>query len=236
MGEALLELRQVSAGYGDGIVFDKVSLKLAEGGSLAILGRNGAGKTTLILTVMGYLPLASGSIHFRGVDISRLAPHQRARLGLGWVPQERAIFPSLTVEENLTVAARAGRWTLEAVYALFPRLNERRANMGNQLSGGEQQMLTTARTLMTNPALLLLDEPLEGLAPIIVEQLTAAIRQMTGAGVALVLVEQHAEVALDLTREAIVFERGVVVHRAASPDLAADRPTLDRFLGMHLAE
>ena len=146
MAEPLLELRLVSAGYGDGIVLDHVSVALPEGGSLALLGRNGVGKTTLILTVMGYLKLASGSIFFRGRDISRLAPHRRARLGLGWVPQERDIFPSLSVEENLTVAARRGRWDLQSVYGLFPRLRERRANMGNQLSGGDQQMLTIART------------------------------------------------------------------------------------------
>jgi branched-chain amino acid transport system ATP-binding protein len=151
------------------------------------------------------------------------------------VPQEREIFPSLTVEENLTVAARTGRWDLEAVYKLFPRLQERRANMGNQLSGGEQQMLTIARTLMTNPSVLLLDEPLEGLAPIIVEELTAAIRQMaSGEGMALVLVEQHAEVALRLTDHAVIIERGLIAHEAGSQELLGDKATLDRYIGLDL--
>ena len=235
MAEPLLELRKVSAGYGEGIVLDHVSVALPEGGSLALLGRNGVGKTTLILTVMGYLRLATGAVFFRGRDISRLPPHRRARLGLGWVPQERDIFPSLTVEENLTVAARRGRWDLAAVYGLFPRLRERRGNMGNQLSGGEQQMLTIARTLMTNPAVLLLDEPLEGLAPIIVEELTAAIRKMADdEGIALVLVEQHAEVALGLTDQAVVIERGLIAHRAGSRELLADTATLDRHIGLDL--
>jgi branched-chain amino acid transport system ATP-binding protein len=235
MAETLLELDAVSAGYGEGIVLDRVSISLPEGGSLALLGRNGVGKTTTILTIMGFLPLAGGSVRLRGQDVSRLAPHQRARRGIGWVPQEREIFPSLSVEENLTVAARTGRWTLPDVYGLFPRLHERRANMGNQLSGGEQQMLTIGRTLMTNPAVLLLDEPLEGLAPIIVEELTAAIGRMArDEGIALVLVEQHAEVALGLTDDAVIIERGVIAHRARSADLLADRETLDRFVGLNL--
>jgi len=237
MAEPLLELDDVSAGYGEGIVLDHVSVTLPAGGSLALLGRNGVGKTTMILTIMGHLQLAGGRIRFRGEDVSRLAPHQRARRGIGWVPQERDVFPSLTVEENLTVAARSGRWDLASIYGLFPRLKERRGNMGNQLSGGEQQMLTIGRTLMTNPAVLLLDEPLEGLAPIIVEELTAAIRRMArDEGMALVLVEQHAEVALELTEDAVVIERGVIAHRARSGDLLADRETLDRFVGLNLAQ
>lgn len=235
MAEPILEFREVSAGYGSGIVLDHVSFAVPKGGSLALLGRNGVGKTTMILTAMGFLPLAGGSIHFRGQDISRLPSHKRARHGLGWVPQERDIFPSLSVEENLTVAARSGRWTLDSIWELFPRLKERRTNMGNQLSGGEQQMLTIGRTLMTNPAVLLLDEPLEGLAPIIVEELTAAIRAMAqNEGMALVLVEQHADVALALTEDALVIERGSVAHRAKSQALLADRATLDRYVGMNL--
>ena len=172
MAEPLLVLRDVRAGYGDAVVLDGISLEVPEGGSLAVLGRNGVGKTTLLLTIMGFTQ--RGARHDRAGaarTLPRPPPHRRARAGLGWVAQEREIFPSLTVEENLTVASRPGRWDLPAVYGLFPRLAERRANMGNQLSGGEQQMLAIARALMTNPTLLLLDEPLEGLAPIIVEEL-----------------------------------------------------------------
>ena len=235
MADALIELREVRSGYGEAVVLDGVSLALPKGGSLAVLGRNGVGKSTLLLTIMGFVTLARGAVVFAGKDVSHLAPHKRAKMGLGWVPQERDIFPSLTVEENLTVAARPGHWDLAAVYSLFPRLKERRGNMGNQLSGGEQQMLTSARTLMTNPALLLLDEPLEGLAPIIVEELAAAIRRMAeDEGIALVLVEQHAEIALGLTEQAIIIERGMIAHRARSAELLADRATLDRHLGLQL--
>ncbi|MGN6770568.1 MAG: ABC transporter ATP-binding protein [Rhizobiaceae bacterium] len=235
MAEPLLELRDVRAGYGEAVVLDGVSISMPENGSLALLGRNGVGKTTLLLTVMGFVRVSRGSLWFKGHDISRLPSYKRARLGIGWVPQERDIFPSLTVEENLTVAARPGRWSLEDMYRLFPRLKERRANMGNQLSGGEQQMLTIARTVLTNPAILLLDEPLEGLAPIIVEELTEAIRTMAkDEGIALVLVEQHAEVALGMTRNAIVIERGIVAHRASSAELLADQAVLDRYVGLNL--
>jgi len=236
MSDAVLEFRDVRSGYGEAVVLDGVSFTLPRNGSLALLGRNGVGKTTLLLTLMGFVGLARGSIWLDGNDISRLPPHRRAHAGLGWVPQERDIFKSLTIEENLTVAARPGRWDLEAIYALFPRLKERRSNMGNQLSGGEQQMLTLGRTLMTNPKLLLLDEPLEGLAPIIIEELTLAIRQMAQDDVtALVLVEQHASVALALTDEAIIIERGQIAHRAKSADLAADHATMERYLGLNLS-
>ena len=210
------------AGYGDAVVLDDISLEVPEGGSLAVLGRNGVGKTTLLLTIMGFTQRHARRDRAGAAPTSRAAPpHRRARAGLGWVAQEREIFPSLTVEENLTVAARPGRWDLARVYDLFPRLAERRANMGNQLSGGEQQMLAIARALMTNPALLLLDEPLEGLAPIIVEELAAAIgRMIEDEGTAIILVEQHAEVALSLTQEALVMERGAIVHRAPSREAA----------------
>ena len=182
MAEALLALEGVRAGYGDAVVLEDISLEVPEHGSLAVLGRNGVGKSTLLLTIMGFTQVMRGKVAWRGAEITGVSPNRRARLGLGWVAQEREIFPSLTLEENLTVASRPGRWDLPAVYALFPRLAERRSNMGNQLSGGEQQMLAIARALMTNPALLLLDEPLEGLAPIIVEELAAAIRRMLAAG------------------------------------------------------
>jgi branched-chain amino acid transport system ATP-binding protein len=234
MSEPLLELEDVRAGYGEAVVLDGVSLALPANGSLALLGRNGAGKTTLLLTAMGFVDLTRGAVRLNGRDVSRVAPHRRARMGVGWIPQEREVFPSLTVEENLTVAARPGRWDLASIYALFPRLHERRGHMGNQLSGGEQQMLTIGRTLTTNPAVLLLDEPLEGLAPILVEELTAAIRRMADhEGMALILVEQHAELALMLTEQALVLERGVVAHRSGSKDLLNDPTTLDRYVGLH---
>ena len=236
MPEPLLELRNVRAGYGDAVVLDDVSLAVPEKGSLAVLGRNGVGKSTLLLTVMGYARLHSGKIFWKGEDITTLAPHKRARLGLGWVAQEREIFPSLSLEENLTVAARPGRWTLDAVYQLFPRLEDRRANLGNQLSGGEQQMLAIARALMTNPALLLLDEPLEGLAPIIVDELARAIgRMMADEGTATLLVEQHTELALALTEQAIVIERGSIAHRAASREFARDAAALERLVGLRIS-
>ena len=230
---ALLELRDVRAGYGDAVVLDGVSLEVGEQGSLAVLGRNGVGKSTLLLTIMGYCVLKRGSIRWKGEDISRLPPHRRARLGIGWVAQEREIFPSLSVEENLTVAARPGRWTAKEVFRLFPRLEERKGNMGNQLSGGEQQMLAIARALMTNPELLLLDEPLEGLAPIIVEELATSLKNLEG--MATLLVEQHTGIALELTQDALVIERGAVVHRARSADFARDSQTLERYVGLKVA-
>ena len=237
MAETLLALNDVRAGYGDAVVLDGITLDVAAGGSLAVLGRNGVGKSTLLLTIMGFTRVGRGAVVWRGGDITRLAPHWRARAGLGWVAQEREIFPSLSVEENLVVGSRPGRWDLKAVYGLFPRLHERRASAGNHLSGGEQQMLAIARALMTNPTLLLLDEPLEGLAPIIVEELAAAIRRMTAdEGTAFILVEQHTEVALSLTDDAIVLERGSIVHRARSQDLLKEQATLDRLIGLRLAE
>jgi branched-chain amino acid transport system ATP-binding protein len=237
MADALLALEHVRAGYGDAVVLDDVSLAIPASGSLAVLGRNGVGKSTLLLTIMGYTQVQRGSVLWRGEDVTRLAPHKRARAGLGWVAQEREIFPSLTLEENLTVASRPGRWDLRAVYDLFPRLSERRGNMGNQLSGGEQQMLAIARALMTNPELLLLDEPLEGLAPIIVEELAAAIRRMLAEeGTAVILVEQHAEIALSLVAEGAIMERGNIVHRAPSAELLRDSATLDRYIGLRVED
>ncbi|OFZ96681.1 MAG: ABC transporter ATP-binding protein [Betaproteobacteria bacterium RIFCSPLOWO2_02_FULL_62_17] len=235
MAETLLELKSVRAGYGDAVVLDDISLQVTQGENLAVLGRNGMGKSTLFLTIMGFTRLTRGSIEWQSRDITRLASHRRARLGLGWVAQEREIFPSLTVEENLTVMQRPGPWNLKKVFDLFPRLAERSRAMGNQLSGGEQQMLAIARSLMTNPTLLLLDEPLEGLAPILVEELAAAIGRMAvEQGTTIVLIEQHADVALSLTRRALVLERGAIVHSAASEELSADAATLDRYLGLKL--
>ena len=237
MAEALLALENLRAGYGDAVVLDNVSLAMREHGSLAVLGRNGAGKTTLIMSIMGCTQTMRGAVKWRGADITGLPTHRRAKLGLGWVAQEREIFPSLSVEENLTVAERPGKWTLAAVYKLLPRLEERRGNMGNQLSGGEQQMLAMARALMTNPSLLLLDEPMEGLAPIIVEELAAAIKTMVAEeGVAVILIEQHAELALTLTRDAVIMERGAIVHRAPSAELLRDAATLDRYIGLRIGE
>jgi branched-chain amino acid transport system ATP-binding protein len=236
MAEPLLRLDGVTAGYGVAVVLHGVSLEIPENGSLAVLGRNGVGKSTLLLTIMGYTQMRAGTVTWRGQDMSRLAPNKRALAGIGWVAQEREIFPSLTVEENLTVAARAGDWTLAAIYKMFPRLDERRRNKGNQLSGGEQQMLAIARALMTNPSLLLLDEPFEGLAPVIVEELIKAINLLlTDRKIAIVLVEQHTDVALELTRDAVVLERGAVAHRAPSAELMHDKATQERLVGLRVA-
>jgi branched-chain amino acid transport system ATP-binding protein len=233
VAEPLLALRGVRAGYGDAVVLDDVDLEVPEGGSLAVLGRNGVGKSTLMLTIMGFTAIRRGTIAWQGRDVTAVPPDRRARRGLGWVAQEREIFASLTVEENLTVASRPGRWDLEAVYRLFPALVERRRHLGHHLSGGEQQMLAIARALMTNPALLLLDEPLEGLAPIVVEEVVRAIRRMSAeGGTALLLVEQHVAIALSLTDSALILERGRIAYQGFSRDLSGDRTTLDRLIGL----
>jgi len=222
MAEAL-RLSGVRAGYGETVVLEDVALELPARGALAVLGRNGVGKTTLLATIMGHTTFHAGKIFFREEAISGMPVYQRSRLGIGYVPQEREIFPSLTVEENLSVAARPGRWTLERVYDLFPRLGERRRHRGNQISGGEQQMLAIGRALMGNPALLLMDEPLEGLAPIIVESLLKVIRRLAAEeDLALVLVEQHAKLALSVTQSALVLSRGRVTHRGPSGALLDD--------------
>jgi len=229
----LLAVEGVTAGYGDATVLEDVALTLDEGDSLALLGRNGMGKTTLLVTLMGLTRMRKGTLRWRGKDLVALPTHRRSRTGLGWVPQERYMFPSLTVEEHLTAVARPGPWNVARVYQTFPRLEERRANFGNQLSGGEQQMLAIARALMVNPALLLLDEPMEGLAPIIVQELRSVIRDLVATGgMAVIIVEQHAKLALELTRQAIVLERGRVVHRAASETLLQDPDTLHRLVAV----
>ena len=230
---SLLVAERLTAGYGDSIVLEDVSFEVEAGGSLALLGRNGVGKTTLLLTLMGLTRLKSGSLTWEGADIVRMPTFRRAQAGLGWVPQERFMFPSLTVEEHLSVVARPGPWTVARVYRYFPKLEERRQNLGNQLSGGEQQMLAIARALMTNPKLLLLDEPMEGLAPIIVQELMKVIGDLVRAGeFAVIVVEQHARLALMLTRQAIVFDRGQVIHRSASDELLEHPETLDRLVAV----
>jgi branched-chain amino acid transport system ATP-binding protein len=219
----LLALRRVRAGYGETVVLEDVELAVPRDGALAVLGRNGVGKTTLLSTIMGHTTFHSGEIVFGGRSIAALPVYERARLGIGFVPQERLIFPSLDVEENLGVAARPGRWSAARVYELFPRLKERRSAMGNQLSGGEQQMLAIGRALMGNPSLLLLDEPLEGLAPIIVEMLLASLKKLIAEdSLAVILVEQHAKVALGVTQNALVLNRGRVSHYGPSDELLAD--------------
>jgi len=229
----LLHLEKLWAGYGEAVVLEDIALTLNEGDSLSLLGRNGMGKTTLLSTLMGAASYRSGTMRFAGQDLSQVAPHARAHLGLGWVPQERDIFPSLSVEENLTVVATKGHWDLQKIYAMFPRLQERRANMGNQLSGGEQQMLAIGRALMLNPKLLLLDEPLEGLAPLIVQELLSIIQQLTEeSGMAVILVEQHARQILPLTRQALVLERGKSVYQGAAQTLLDDSALLDGWLGV----
>jgi branched-chain amino acid transport system ATP-binding protein len=228
---SLLEVKDLSAGYGEAVVLEAVSFTLDEGESLALLGRNGVGKTTLITTLMGLTTRHAGSIVFAGSEIGRAATFVRARAGLGWVPQERGVFPSLTVAEHLRVVARPGAWDTRRVYELFPALSSRSRNRGDQLSGGEQQMLAIGRALVTNPRLLLLDEPMEGLAPVIVEQLGRAIRQLRDrTRMSLILVEQHARLALALTDEALVLDRGCIVHRGPSAALAADAALQDRLL------
>ena len=232
-GTAGLILDGVSAGYGDTVVLDRISLRLSPGQTLAVLGRNGVGKTTLLATIMGHTRLRGGCIRFAGKEIAALPPYRRARLGIGFVPQEREIFPSLTVEENLTVAQRAGQWTLARVYDFFPSLAERRRNHGNQLSGGEQQMLAIGRALMGNPMLLLMDEPLEGLAPVIVDALLAGLERLKREDdLALLLVEQHAQLALELAQNAIVLDRGVIVFAGASGELREAPERLNALMGV----
>ncbi len=229
----LLAAEALSAGYGDAVVLHRVSFSLAQGRSLAVLGRNGMGKSTLLNAIMGLTRHRGGALRLAGREITRLAPELRAAAGIGWVPQERNIFRSLTVEENLTAVARPGIWDVARVYTLFPRLAERRTNIGTQLSGGEQQMLAIGRALMLNPRLLLLDEPTEGLAPILAREVLAATRRiLREEGVSAILVEQHARKALEVTDDALVLVRGGVALMAASAELLADPARLDATLGV----
>jgi len=228
-----LVLDRVSAGYGETVVIDDISLSLPPGGTLAMLGRNGVGKTTLMVTIMGHTRLHGGAIRFAGRDITAMPPYRRAQLGIGYVPQEREIFPSLTVEENLTVARRPGQWTVAKIFDFFPSLAARRRNRGNQLSGGEQQMLAIGRALMGNPTLLLMDEPLEGLAPVIVDALLAGLDRLKREDdLALLLGEQHARLALELAPEAIILDRGRIVFSGPSRELLDDPQRLTSLMGV----
>jgi branched-chain amino acid transport system ATP-binding protein len=229
----LLAIENLRAGYGEAVVLPGMSLRLPEGQVLALLGRNGTGKTTLINSIVGVTRRFGGTINLSGRDITPMRPEKRARSGIGWVPQERNIFRSLTVEENMTAVAQAGPWTVAKVYEMFPRLEERRNNFGNQLSGGEQQMLAIGRALTLNPKVLLLDEPTEGLAPIIVEELLQALGTITRAGgICSIIVEQNAQKILELADRAVILERGAIVHDAASSALKADPSVLERHLGV----
>ena len=232
----LLALENVTAGYRDTVVLESVSAAIGARASLAVLGRNGVGKTTLLMTVMGLTSLRGGSIKFDGAEITPLSTHARARAGIGYVPQEREIFPSLTVDENLRVSARAGEWDRERVYDLFPRLAERKRNYGNQLSGGEQQMLAVGRALIGNPKILLLDEPFEGLAPVIIDTIVAALARLRReSAIATVLVEQLVDVTLEMTEQTLVLDKGQIVWRGESRALAADRERLASLVGLQEA-
>ena len=229
----LLQVEQLSAGYGDAVVLNDVNLSLGEGQTLALLGRNGVGKTTFMDTLAGATRQHGGRITLGGVSLHSLPSHARAAAGIGWVPQERNIFKSLTVHENLTAVARPGAWTPQRAYEMFPRLAERKGNLGTQLSGGEQQMLAVARALVLNPKLLLLDEPLEGLAPIIVEELLRAIARITREeGLSAVIVEQHPQAILAISHRAVVLDHGTVVHASDADTLRQDPELLDRLLGV----
>ena len=228
-----LELVDVSGGYGETVILENVRLEIKTGETLAVIGRNGVGKTTLLSTVMGHNTLHSGRVRLLGRDISKLPPYRRVAAGMGYVPQEREIFPSLTLRENLEVAGRPGPWTIEAVFALFPRLQERQRNWGGQLSGGEQQMLAIGRALIGNPAVILMDEPSEGLAPVIVEELARAMRRLVDAqGLTLVLVEQNTRLALDLSPRTVVMNRGRITYDGLSEPLKQDRDKLDQLIGV----
>jgi branched-chain amino acid transport system ATP-binding protein len=228
-----LELRDISAGYGETVVIEDIDLKLAPGECISVIGRNGVGKTTLLATVMGHTTLHSGDVRLDGQNLNAMPSYRRALAGIGFVPQEREIFPSLTVRENLDVAARAGRWTLLQVFELFPRLKERLGHMGNQLSGGEQQMLSIARALLTNPSILLMDEPTEGLAPVIVEALIAVLARVRAeSALSMILVEQNSRVALAFSARTVILDKGRIVYDGEAEPLRADPDRLAKLIGI----
>jgi branched-chain amino acid transport system ATP-binding protein len=233
----ILEIKNLVAGHGAGVVIQDTSLALHRGEPLVVIGRNGVGKTTLVETIVGLTTMHSGEIWFDGRRVDRLSPHRRNHLGIGWVPQEREVFPSLTVEENLTVVAQRGRWNLGRVYELFPRLAERRRNYGNQLSGGEQQMLAIGRALMTDPQLLLLDEPVEGLAPVIVAELIEAIARMRhDSDMAVLLVEQKYDIALKTAERCIAMDRGAITYDGPTRTLLDDEALLSKLVGVDIED
>ena len=233
MADAALELSHVSAGYGETVVLEDLSLVLALGESISVIGRNGVGKTTLLATVMGHTTLHSGELTLRGARLNRVPVFRRALRGIGWVPQEREIFPSLSVRENLEIGARPGRWTLSRVFELFPHLEARLSNMGSQLSGGEQQMLSIARALLTNPSVLLMDEPTGGLAPLLVQAFTAVLLRLRGeSALSIVLVEQNSRVALAFSARTVIMDKGRIVYDGASAALSADPERLAQLIGV----
>jgi branched-chain amino acid transport system ATP-binding protein len=233
----LLRLDNVTAGYRDTVVLEGIAATIGANEAWAVLGRNGVGKSTLLMTIMGLTEQRAGKLLFDEREITALDTHRRAEAGIGYVPQEREIFPSLTVEENLRVATRRGEWTIARVYDLFPRLAERRRNYGNQLSGGEQQMLAVGRALVGNPKLLMLDEPFEGLAPVVIDTLVAALTRLRRESkIATILVEQQVEIALEMTEQVLVLDKGQIVWRGASADLAADQDRLASLVGLQETE
>ena len=233
MVERALELDNVRAGYGETVVLEDIRFAIAPGETVSIIGRNGVGKSTLLATIMGHTTLHGGRVSLHGKDISTLATYKRVIAGLGYVPQEREIFPSLTLRENLEVAARPGAWNFKTVCDLFPRLAERADNRGNQLSGGEQQMLAIGRALIGNPTVLLMDEPSEGLAPVIVKELARAVKRLTQAGgLSMILVEQNSRLALDIAPRAVVMDRGHIVYDGPSETLRNDPEKLEGFIGV----
>ena len=228
-----LELRGVSAGYRDTVVLEDIDFKLAPGENVSIIGRNGVGKTTLLATIMGHTRLHKGEVLLDAQSLNRMPIYARALAGIGYVPQEREIFPSLSVRENLEIAARPGHWTQARVFELFPNLKQRLSNMGNQLSGGEQQMLSIARALLTNPSVLLMDEPTEGLAPVIVEALTGVlIKLRSESAMSIILVEQNSRVALAFAERTVVMSKGRIVYDGASAALRDDPEKLAQFVGL----